>query len=117
MHTLLLNVNTGRESINSLYTVLTSALTIDHIEPFNTDHASGETINNIYKLPSLARAVRYLHAAARFPTKAMWIKSIGYGNYLTCPLITVKNVNRHFPESEETQKGHMRNQRQVVRST
>ena len=24
-------------------------------------------------------------------------------------LITVKNVNKHFPESEETQKGHMRN--------
>ena len=38
-------------------------------------------------------------------------------NFLTWPLITVKNVNKHFPESEETQKGHQRNQRQGVRST
>ena len=29
----------------------------------------------------------------------------------------VKNVHKYFPESEETQKGHMRNQWQGVRST
>ena len=28
-----------------------------------------------------------------------------------------KNVNKYFPESEETQNGHMQNQRQRVRST
>ena len=27
------------------------------------------------------------------------------------------NVHKHFPESKETQKGHMQNQRQVVRAT
>ena len=46
----------------------------------------------------------------------MWIKIIRNGNYLTWPLITVKKLNRHFPESEETHKGHMHNQRQIVRS-
>ena len=29
----------------------------------------------------------------------------------------VQNVSKNLPESEETQKGHMRNQRQGVRST
>eukprot|EP00804_Cyclotella_cryptica_P018153 CCRYP_005920-RA/>CCRYP_005920-RA protein AED:0.42 eAED:0.42 QI:0/0/0/1/1/1/2/0/162 len=38
-------------------------------------------------------------------------------NYSTWPLITVKNVHKHFPQSEETQQGHMRNQRQGTRST
>jgi hypothetical protein len=38
-------------------------------------------------------------------------------NYLSWPLINVKNVAKYFPESEETQKGHMRGQRQGVRST
>ena len=61
--------------------------------------------------------VRYLHADAGFPTKATWLNSIHNMNYLTWTLITVKNVNRHFPESEENQKGHMRNQRQGVPST
>ena len=46
-----------------------------------------------------------------------WLKAIWRGNYNTRPLINIKNVNKYFPESEETQQGHMRNQRQGVRST
>ena len=61
--------------------------------------------------------VQYLHVAAGFPTKSTWLKSILNRNYITWLLITVKDVNRHFPESEETQKGHMRNQLQRLRST
>ena len=76
-----------------------------------------EAIHNFYELPSIERTIRYLHASAGFPTKYTWIKSICNRYYLTWPLITVINVHKHFPESEETQKGHMKNQRQVVRST
>ena len=57
MHALILNGPTGRESINYLYTVPTSASVLDHIESFNTNHAARETINNVYELPSLARVV------------------------------------------------------------
>ena len=32
-------------------------------------------------------------------------------------MVTVEHVNKHFPESEETAKGHMNHQRQGVRST
>ena len=89
---------------------------VQHIKLFSRTNPS-EAINNVYELPSIERAVRYLHGAAGFPTKATWLKSIRAGNYLTWPLITVKHVHKYFPESEETQKGHMRNQRQGVRST
>ena len=94
-----------------------STAVLYHIDCFNTNHATGDTIKNSYELPILARAVQYLHAAAGFPTKATWRKSIHNRNYLTWPLITVKNVNRHFPDSEETQKVHRRNQCQGVSST
>ena len=83
MHTLFLNGPTGRESLNSLHTVPTSASFLDHIERFNTDHAAGESINNFYGLPILERAVRYLHTAAGFPTKSTWLNIILNGNYLT----------------------------------
>ena len=89
-----------------------------HLTLFHTDPAcppASETIQNVYELLSIEGAVRYLHAAAIFPTKSTWLKSILHGNYLTWPLITIKNVHKYFPESEETQKGHMRNQRQGVR--
>jgi len=46
-----------------------------------------------------------------------WIKAIKKGNYNTWPTITPTVVRRHFPESDETQKGHMKRQRQGVRST
>jgi hypothetical protein len=36
---------------------------------------------------------------------------------VTFPGLTPKNISRFFPESDETQKGHMRQQRQGVRST
>ena len=117
MHTILLNDSTGRESLNSLYTVHTTTSLLAHMEDFNYKHAAGETIKSVYKLPSLARAFRYLHAAAVFPTEATCIKITRNGYYLTWPLLTIHNVNRNFPGSEETKKGHMWNQCHGVRST
>ena len=61
--------------------------------------------------------VRYLHAAAGFPTEATWYDAVKSGNYNSWPWLNPKNVRAHFPESEETQKGHMRNERQGLRST
>ena len=75
-----------------------------------------DTINNVYELPSMERAVRYLHGAAGFPTKATWVKAIRNGAYVSWPLINIKNVNKYFPESEETQKGHIQNLHQYTRS-
>ena len=74
-------------------------------------------INNVYELPNLKPAIRYLHGAAGFPTKATWLKSIRKFSYLSWPLVNVNNVNKYFPESKETQKGHMKSQRQGVHST
>jgi len=76
-----------------------------------------EQAQHAYDLPSIGQTVRYLHAAAGFPTEESWIKAIRAGNYNTWPTITPSTVRRHFPESDETQKGHMKRQRQGVRST
>ena len=76
-----------------------------------------EYLHNVYELPSVEPTIWYLHDTAGFPTKTSWLKAICKGNYLSWPLINVKNVAKYFPESEETQKGHMRGQRQGVRST
>ena len=45
------------------------------------------------------------------------MKAIKAVNVDTWPMINVANVSKHFPESNETQKGHMRQTKQVVRST
>ena len=76
-----------------------------------------EEANNVYNLPSTKQSIRYLHAAAGFPVESEWIKAIKAGNYVTWPELTAEAVHKHFPESDETQKGHMKQQRQNVRST
>ena len=86
LHNLILNGPTGHESLNYLYTVLSSAEVLEHIEMFNNDPAkpaAEEAIQNVYKLPSIERSVQCLHAAVGFPTKATWIRSIRNRNYLT----------------------------------
>ena len=84
----------------------------NHIRP-----SSVEAINDVYELPRIETAILYLRGAAGFPIKSTCLKSIQKGNYLTWTLINVKNVNKKFPESEETQKVHLHNQYQGLRST
>ena len=39
------------------------------------------------------------------------------GRLVGIPFASVENIHRHFPESDETAKGHMEQQRQGIRST
>ena len=57
-----------------------------------TENSTVELANNVYNLPSISQMVRYLHAAAGFPIKEMWIKAIKAGNYNTWPTLTMSTV-------------------------
>ena len=46
-----------------------------------------------------------------------WINAICAGNYDTWPGLSVKAVLKYFPESDETVLGHMKGERQGMRST
>jgi hypothetical protein len=65
----------------------------------------------------MEQTVRYLHAAAGHQTTETWPNAIAKETYNSWPLIDTKNARKHFPESKETQYGHMIGQRQGVRST
>jgi hypothetical protein len=72
------------------------------------EEESKEEANNVYTLPSTKQSIRYLHAAAGFPVESECTKAIKAGNYVTWPELTAEAVHKHFPESDETQKGHMK---------
>jgi hypothetical protein len=61
--------------------------------------------------------VRYLHTAAGFPTKPQWITAIKNKQFASWPGLSVDAVRRHFPESDETHKGHGRKTPSGLRST
>ncbi len=74
-------------------------------------------VNSVYELPSTEKVVRFLHGALGFPTKATMLAAARNGNLNTFPGLSTENVSKFFPESVETQKGHMRQSKQGVRST
>jgi hypothetical protein len=58
-----------------------------------------------------------MHAVCGYPVKTTWSKAAKAGNFLGWPLLTEKNINKYYPETDETPKGHMNQQRKNVRST
>ena len=52
-------------------------------------------INNVYKLATQPKIIRYMHAAAGFLMKATWIKVIRKGNYTIWPGLTVEMVTKY----------------------
>jgi hypothetical protein len=76
-----------------------------------------EAIHSVYKLKTQPKIVRYHHATAGFPTKPTWLKGIKNKQFVSWPGLTTNTVNKHYPELEETHKGHGRIKCSVLRST
>jgi hypothetical protein len=117
MDPLLLDHPHKHDCLDSLYKIESTTTTQEHINAIMLQTTCWKYIHNVYKLPSIEPTIRYLHVAAGFPVEKTWLKAIRRGNYNSWPLINITNVARYFPKSEETQKGHMRGQRQGIRST
>ena len=79
--------------------------------------AGVDEANAIFDLPNSRQSLMYFHAAAGFPTKESFTDAVRAGNYATWPGLTTTLISKHFPDSNETQKGHMKGQRKGVRST
>jgi hypothetical protein len=58
-----------------------------------------------------------MHAVCGYPVKSTWLKAVKAGNFVGWPLLTEKNISKYYPETDETPKGHMNQQRKNVRST
>ena len=90
-----------------------------NIESDTTSNIGGvtERANAIFKLPSIHQTIHYHHAPAGFPTKKNFLDAVRAGNYTTGPGLTVAALHKYFPDSDKTQKGHMKGQRQGIRFT
>ena len=73
--------------------------------------------NNVYELPSIKAAVRFMHAVCGYPVKSTWLKAIRNNHYVGWPMLTVRNVEKHFPETVETPRGHLNKIPGGIRST
>jgi hypothetical protein len=55
--------------------------------------------------------------AAVFSPKETFIRAVHNGNYATWPKLTVQLIHKYMPDLDETAKGHLKGQRQVIRLT
>ncbi len=73
--------------------------------------------NSIYDLPSMEQAIKWMHAVCGCPVKTTWLKAIKAANYIGWPMLTERNVNKYYPETSETSKGHINQTCKNARST
>jgi hypothetical protein len=114
MDTLLLDHPYMHDCLNPIYKVESTTTTWEHINTIMLQTIGREYIHHAYELPSIKPTIRYLHAVAGFSVEETWLKATQQGNSNSWPLINITNVTCYFPESEETQKGHMRIQGQCT---
>jgi hypothetical protein len=58
-----------------------------------------------------------MHAVCGYPVKSTWLKAIKAGNYMGWPTLGECNVQKYYPETIKTAKGHLNQTRKNVRST
>jgi hypothetical protein len=79
--------------------------------------AGANQVNAIFDLPNTRQTLLYFHAAAGFPAKETFRNAVRAGNFSTWPGLTTTLISKHFPDSNKTQKGHMKGQRKGVQLT
>ena len=64
-----------------------------------------------------AELVQYLHRCAFSPVVHTWTKAINAGYFAIWPGLTSELVRKHLPKLLATAKGHLKQDRQNIRST
>jgi hypothetical protein len=62
--------------LNLLYEVESTTTTREHINAIMLQTIGREYIHNVYELPSIEPAIKYLHAAAGFLVEETWLKVV-----------------------------------------
>jgi hypothetical protein len=63
------------------------------------------------------QAIKWMHAICGYPVKLTWLKAIKAGNYVGWPMLTERNVQKYYPMTIKTTKGHLNQTRKNVQST
>ncbi len=73
--------------------------------------------NSVYDLPSTEQAIKWMHAVCGYLVKSTWLKAIKAGNYVGWPMLTERNVQKYYPKTIKTAKGHLNQTRKNVWTT
>ena len=100
----------GVDAANAIFDLPNSRQLLKILGCMSTDQfiAGFDAANTIFDLPNSRQALMHFHALVGFPTKETFTDAVRAGNYATWPGLTTTLISKHFPDSDETQKGHMK---------
>jgi hypothetical protein len=58
-----------------------------------------------------------MHAVCGYPVKSTWLKAIKAGNFVGWPILTERNINKYYLDTNKTPKVHMNQTQKNVQST
>ena len=76
-----------------------------------------EQANVIFDLPSSRQSFLRYHALAGWPPTETFLSAVRHGNYTSWPKLMTTMIHKYMPDSDKTIKGHIKGQRQGIRST
>jgi hypothetical protein len=79
--------------------------------------APPKTLNVIFDFPSSRETFLWYHTSVGFLPKETFVDAVHKGNYTTWPKLTITLINCYFSDLDKTIKGHLKGQRQGIRST
>jgi hypothetical protein len=92
--------------------------TTDNVTPTRNDSETNHVASNAYTMTSKESLIKYLHQCLFSPPKRTLIKAINNNQFTTWPGLTAKAVQQYLLDNAPaTGKGHMKRQRQGIRST
>ena len=73
--------------------------------------------HNIFEIKRIQQLVTYHHKTCFSPVTSTWLTAVKNNFFQAWPGLTTQRISRHLQKSEATEKGHMQQHRQNVRST
>jgi hypothetical protein len=90
--------------------------TLLQTRPFVQQLDNPPSANNIHKLTVKQDIMTYLHCACFSPVPSTWLNAINAGHFTTWPGLTIDLICKDLSKSVATSKGHIRQERQHLRS-
>ena len=88
-----------------------------HLSNDITQNPVTHKANIIVSTKAISDLVAYYHGCLFSPTKSTWLTALKNNNFPTWPGLTVERVQKYYPDTLSTAKGHLDQEQQNLRST
>lgn len=76
-------------------------------KPSNKARHALQQVHSMCDLPSRELSIQLMHTICGYQVKSSWLNSVKDENFFGWTIIMVTNINKYYPETDKTLKGHL----------